>query len=139
MAEIGSQRSEAGIITLPEFGVIEPERVLAVDDLFAVVSDKFPVSPGHTLIIPCRALTRFQELNAAERIKLLDWVDWAQKHLMARLAPPPDAFNLGVNDGKAAGQTMPQFHFHVIPRTRGDSSDPRGGIRWVKPDKAKYW
>lgn len=126
-------------VTLPAFGAIELKRVLAVDDLFAVVSDKFPVSPGHTLIIPRRALTRFQELNASERVRLLEWVDWAQKHLAATLSLRPDAFNLGVNDGKAAGQTMPQFHFHVIPRNNGDVADARGGIRWVKPDKAKYW
>jgi diadenosine tetraphosphate (Ap4A) HIT family hydrolase len=126
-------------LTLPAFGVIERERVLAVDDLFAVVSDKFPVSPGHTLIIPLRALARFQELNLAERARLLHWVGWAQEHLAATVTPRPDAFNLGVNDGKSAGQTMPQFHFHVIPRHGGDVTDPRGGIRWVKPDKARYW
>jgi diadenosine tetraphosphate (Ap4A) HIT family hydrolase len=125
--------------TLPAFGVIERERVLAADDLFAVVSDKFPVSPGHTLIIPRRALTRFQELTAAERLRLLDWVDWAQNRLLVMLTPPPDAFNLGVNDGKAAGQTMAQFHFHVIPRHDGDVADPRGGVRWVIPGKARYW
>lgn len=126
-------------VTLPAFGVIERERVLAADDLFAVVSDKYPVSPGHTLIIPRRALTRFQELNVAERLGLLEWVDWAQNRLLSTHTPPPDAFNLGVNDGKAAGQTMPQFHFHVIPRYKGDVADPRGGVRWVIPGKAKYW
>lgn len=126
-------------LTLPAFGAIERERVLAVDDLFAVVSDGFPVSSGHTLIIPRRALTRFQELNAAEKARLLVWVEWAQNRLLATLSPAPDAFNLGVNNGKAAGQTMPQFHFHVIPRHHGDVADPRGGIRWVKPEKAKYW
>ena len=126
-------------LNLPGFGLIERERVLTSDELFAVVSDKFPVSPGHTLIIPLRALTRFQELNTAEKLRLLDWVDWVQSRLVTTLSPPPDAFNLGVNDGKAAGQTMPQFHFHVIPRRNGDVADPRGGIRWVKPDKAKYW
>lgn len=135
-----NSRPEAGKeVTLPAFGVVERERVLAADDLFAVVSDKFPVSPGHTLIIPRRALARFQELNASERVRLLEWVDWAQNRLLATLAPPPDAFNLGVNDGKAAGQTMPQFHFHVIPRNSGDVADPRGGIRWVMPGQAKYW
>ena len=126
-------------LTLPAFGLIEPERVLAKDELFAVVSDKFPVSPGHTLIIPRRTLTRFQELNANEKARLLEWVDWAQRHLEATLAPAPEGFNLGVNDGKAAGQTMAQFHFHIIPRHGGDVPDPRGGVRWVIPGKAKYW
>ena len=126
-------------LTLPAFGLTEPERVLATDDLFAVVSDKFPVSPGHTLIVPRRPLARFHELAAAEKTRLLEWVDWAQRHLAATLTPPPEAFNLGVNDGKAAGQTMPQFHFHVIPRHIGDVPDARGGVRWVIPGKAKYW
>ncbi len=126
-------------LTLPAFGFIDPERVLAKDDLFAVVSDKFPVSPGHTLIIPRRTLTRFQELNATEKARLLEWVDWTQRHLEATLVSAPEGFNLGVNDGKVAGQTMAQFHFHVIPRHGGDVPDPRGGVRWVIPGKAKYW
>lgn len=135
-----TSHSDAGNdLTLPAFGLIEPERVLAADDLFAVVSDKFPVSAGHTLIIPRRALTRFQALSAKEKLRLLEWVEWAQNRLLAMQSPPPAAFNLGVNDGKAAGQTIAQFHFHVIPRWSGDVADPRGGVRWVVPDKAKYW
>jgi diadenosine tetraphosphate (Ap4A) HIT family hydrolase len=140
MTTKSSKRPDGGSdLNLPAFGQIESERVLAMDDLFAVVSDKFPVSPGHTLIIPRRALTRFQELNAAEKLRLLEWVEWAQERLQQTLTPPPEAFNLGVNDGKVAGQTMPQFHFHVIPRHTGDVADPRGGVRWVIPAKAKYW
>jgi diadenosine tetraphosphate (Ap4A) HIT family hydrolase len=126
-------------LTLPAFGLIETERVLATDELFAVVGDKFPVSPGHTLIIPRRPLTRFRELKAVEKLRLLELVEWTQRHLEATLVPPPEGFNLGVNDGKAAGQTMAQFHFHVIPRHSGDMPDPRGGVRWVIPGKAKYW
>ncbi len=57
----------------------------------------------------------------------------------SRLDPKPDAFNLGLNDGPAAGQTMPQLHFHVIPRYTGDVPDPRGGIRHIIPSKAAYW
>lgn len=129
----------SGALKLPAFGLIESNRVLATDDLFAVVSDKFPISPGHTLIIPRRPLTRFQELNAAEKSRLLELVEWTQEQLQKTLTPPPEAFNLGVNDGIAAGQTMPQFHFHVIPRRIGDVADPRGGVRWVIPAKAKYW
>ena len=79
-------------LTLPAFGLIEPERVLAVDDLFAVVSDKFPVSPGHTLIIPRRPLTRFQELTPVEKSRLLEWVEWTQQHFAETLSPAPDGF-----------------------------------------------
>ena len=127
------------VLELPAFGMIEPDRVLAQDEMFAVVRDTDPVAPGHTLIIPRRPVNRFRELSAAEKTKLMTWVDWAQLHLQATLAPAPDGFNLGINDGKAAGQTMPQFHFHVIPRYTGDVPDARGGLRWVIPGKARYW
>lgn len=126
-------------LILPAFGTIEAERVLTLDDLFAVVRDKFPISPGHTLIIARRAVARFQDLSALEKERLLFRIDWVQKHLSATLVPPPDAFNFGLNDGPAAGQTMPQLHFHVIPRYKGDVPDPRGGVRWVVPSKACYW
>jgi len=64
---------------------------------------------------------------------------WTQQHLASQLNPTPDAFNLGLNDGPAAGQTMPQLHFHVIPRYTGDVPDPRGGIRHIIPSKAPCW
>jgi len=51
----------------------------------------------------------------------------------------PDGFNIGVNDGESAGQTVPHVHVHVIPRFKGDVPDPRGGIRWVVPENAPYW
>jgi diadenosine tetraphosphate (Ap4A) HIT family hydrolase len=128
-----------GGLRLPAFGDIEPARLLALDDLFAVVSDKYPISPGHTLIIARRPVARFQELTESEKSRLLVWVDWTQQHLTAQLNPAPDAYNLGLNDGPAAGQTMPQLHFHVIPRYAGDVPDPRGGVRWIIPSKACYW
>jgi diadenosine tetraphosphate (Ap4A) HIT family hydrolase len=126
-------------LKLPAFGEIEAARLLAVDDLFAVVADRFPVSPGHTLIIARRTVARFQELTGPEKARLLVWIDWTQQHLASQLSLTPDAFNLGLNDGPAAGQTMPQLHFHVIPRYTGDVPDPRGGIRYVIPSKAAYW
>lgn len=126
-------------LVLPHFGEIEPERILGADDLFGVITDKFPISPGHTLIVARRPVRLFQELTPAEKLALLDWVAWTQRHLTTSLTPAPDAFNLGLNDGPAAGQTMPQLHFHVIPRYAGDLPDPRGGLRWIIPHKARYW
>src|SRR5512137_338272 len=126
-------------LKLPTFGEVEPARLLAVDDLYAVVCDKFPISPGHTLIIARRPVARFQELTSAEKARLLVWIDWTEQRLASQLDPKPDAFNLGLNDGPAAGQTMAQVHFHVIPRYTGDIPDPRGGIRHIIPSKARYW
>jgi len=139
MPDQDPQKPSCVPLELPAFGVVEPERVLAQDDLFAVVRDKYPVAPGHALIIARRPVERFRELTATEKARLVEWVDWAQERLQATLAPVPGGFNLGVNDGKAAGQTMPQFHFHVIPRYAGDVPDARGGLRWVISAKARYW
>jgi len=135
----GRIETPARILTLPIFGEIEAARLLAVDDLFAVVSDRYPVAPGHTLIIARRPVTRFLELTGTEKARLLVWIDWTQEHLASSLSPAPDGFNLGINDGPAAGQTVLQLHFHVIPRYTGDVPDPRGGIRHVIPAKARYW
>jgi diadenosine tetraphosphate (Ap4A) HIT family hydrolase len=137
--DLGLSPNLSGPLDLPAFGDIEPARILALGNLFAVIADKFPISPGHALIIARRPIARFSELTPAEKARLLDLIDWTQKHLTESLNPPPDAFNLGLNDGPAAGQTIPQFHFHVIPRYAGDVPDPRGGIRWTIPAKASYW
>lgn len=139
MPASGTGQRDGGELVLPAFGVIERERLLAQDELFAVVRDKFPVTPGHTLIIPKRAAKRFRDLTEVEQSRLLRWARWTQDHLTTKQQPPPEDFNLGVNDGPTAGQTIPQFHFHVIPRCSGDVAEPRGGVRWVIPDKAKYW
>ena len=124
---------------LPVFGDVAADRIIALSDQFAIVYDKFPVSAGHALIIPRRAVARFQALTQSEKEGLICCIDWTQQHLLATLKPKPDAFNLGLNDGPAAGQTMPQFHFHIIPRYAGDVPDPRGGVRWVLPTHARYW
>ena len=80
MTEARNQMAEGGTVTLPAFGVIERERVLAVDELFAVVKDKFPVTPGHTLIIPRRAVLRFAELSAVGK-RFLPWNSQGDVHL----------------------------------------------------------
>lgn len=124
---------------MSEFGEIEHDRILAEDDLFIVVWDKYPVSPGHTLVIVRRLITRFAQLTPEERHRLIHWIDWGIRHLQCYLEPKPDGFNVGINDGVVAGQTVTQLHAHLIPRYKHDVSDPRGGIRHVIPNKAKYW
>ena len=99
--------------------------------------DAFPVSAGHTLVMPTRHEPDLFALNAEEQQAV--WTLVAQEHerLVEQLAP--DGFNVGINVGAAAGQTVPHAHVHLIPRHAGDVPDPRGGIRWVLPDRAAYW
>lgn len=99
--------------------------------------DTYPLSPGHTLVIPRQHEADLFDLDAAVRAAVWQLVDTVQSRLAQTLAP--DGFNIGVNAGLAAGQTIPHAHVHVIPRTAGDVADPRGGVRWVIPDKAPYW
>lgn len=120
------------------FPAIEPERILAQDDLFLVALDKFPVSEGHVLIIVKRVVSRFQDLTTDEKARITHWISWCESHLDRTLRPKPDAFNIGINDGLAAGQTVGQLHVHIIPRYKGDVPDPRGGVRFVIPSKARY-
>jgi diadenosine tetraphosphate (Ap4A) HIT family hydrolase len=99
--------------------------------------DAYPISPGHTLIVPRRHIGSFFEATTQERAELLALLDEAKLGLDEEFAPP--AFNIGINDGPAAGQTVPHLHIHLIPRYVGDRTDPRGGVRWIIPDKADYW
>jgi len=99
--------------------------------------DAFPVSPGHTLLAPKRHVGSLFDLDHTERDDVFSALSIARDYLMSEFKP--DGFNVGINDGIAAGQTVMHLHVHLIPRYAGDVGDPRGGIRWLFPDKAKYW
>jgi diadenosine tetraphosphate (Ap4A) HIT family hydrolase len=77
------------------------------------------------------------ELNEEERLAVLELLERAKERVAAQHRP--DGYNIGINDGAAAGQTVMHLHVHLIPRYRGDVADPRGGVRWIFPDKAPYW
>ena len=119
------------------FCALDDQRILFENDAFVVARDGFPVSPGHTLIIPKHHTTSVFDLSPEAFISLREALHWAKTHLDQAFAP--DSYNLGINDGPAAGQTVPHLHVHLIPRYHGDKPDPRGGIRWIIPEKAKYW
>jgi len=95
------------------------------------------LTKGHTLIIPRRHVASFFECTAEERQAMLELLG-AAKAVLDK-AHAPDGYNIGLNNGAAAGQTVMHIHMHLIPRYAGDASDPRGGVRWIFPDKAKYW
>lgn len=100
----------------------------------AAFDDAYPLSAGHALVIPKRHVARLDELERDEYLELWSLVDRVRRSLAHA-----DGFNVGVNDGESAGQTVSHVHVHVIPRRAGDAEDPRGGIRWVLPDRAAYW
>lgn len=102
-----------------------------------MIRDGFPVSEGHTLVIPKRHVASLFELSH-EEVGEINSLLFAAKVEIDR-AFSPDGYNVGINDGAAAGQTVPHLHVHLIPRYAGDSPDPRGGVRWVMPEKADYW
>ena len=107
------------------------------NELAIVIVDGFPVSRGHSLIIPRRHFPSLFEATEEERAALWELLDQTREHLLTRYHP--DSFNIGINDGISAGQTVMHLHIHIIPRYTGDTADPRGGIRWILPDKAPYW
>ena len=131
------------------FCQIAPERIIAQNEHAFAIRDAFPVSPGHTLIISRRHIASFFETTQAEKIALLELLDasrngvgafFAQQNISSDpLSAMPDAYSIGINDGPAAGQTVPHLHIHLIPRYKNDVEDPRGGVRWVVPEKARYW
>jgi len=99
--------------------------------------DSYPLNPGHVLIVPRRHVASWFEATAAERDEMLRLADDARRIVVEKHRP--DAFNLGINDGAAAGQSVPHVHLHLIPRYAGDVREPRGGVRWIIPDRAAYW
>ena len=105
--------------------------------LAVAIDDGFPVAQGHTLVVPRLHCADVFELTPAEFEAVWSVVRELRDELHARLRP--DGFTIGVNAGEAAGQTVAHAHVHVIPRFHGDVPDPRGGVRWVIPQRAAYW
>ena len=119
------------------FCALPENRLLHTQEGWNIIRDAYPVSPGHTLIIPRRHINSFFELNEDEFVSLFPLLCEIKEQLENEYSP--QGFNIGVNDGKAAGQTVMHMHVHLIPRYAGDVEDPRGGIRLMFPDKARYW
>ena len=116
---------------------LDQSSIVLVNDHAVAIYDAFPVTLGHSLIIPKRHVESFFETTKEEQAAMLDLLDEMRWILLRELNP--DGFNIGVNDGAAAGQTVMHLHIHLIPRYTGDAEDPRGGVRWIMPDKAPYW
>ena len=109
---------------------------LAANDFAFAIFDAYPVTEGHTLVIPRRDVATWFDATLDERRALMDLVDDVKPILDERFEP--DGYNVGINIGEAAGQTVMHLHVHLIPRYHGDVEDPRGGVRYVIPHKANY-
>jgi len=113
------------------------ERIIDSNEFGMTIRDIFPISLGHTLVIPKRHVGSWFEITKDEQSELLELLRRAKIDLQEEFKP--DGYNIGINDGPAAGQTVPHLHMHLIPRYKNDQEDPRGGVRWIIPEKAKYW
>ena len=106
-------------------------------DAAVAFADSSPVAAGHTLVVPRRHVPTPFELSQREWDDLFRLVRAVHDRLAEERSP--DGVNIGINSGAPAGQTVPHAHVHVIPRSHGDARDPRGGVRWVVPERAAYW
>lgn len=119
------------------FCTLDHTRIIGSNTHAMAIMDGFPISTGHALIIPKRHIASIFEATREEREALFDLLELVKIDLQEKYNP--DGFNIGINDGAAAGQTVMHLHIHLIPRYIGDQTDPRGGVRWIFPDKADYW
>jgi diadenosine tetraphosphate (Ap4A) HIT family hydrolase len=115
----------------------EPDRVFHESGLVIGLWDCYPVSPGHALLVTRRHVTGWFDATPEEQQALTNAL--APARTAIEESHRPDGYNIGINCGDAAGQTVAHLHVHLIPRYQGDSDDPRGGVRRLFPDKACYW
>jgi len=131
---IGSRAMDA---TCPFCRALIQSPRLAENAHAVAITDAYPISRGHSLILSRRHVEDLFDLSTEEATSL--WALVPEVRRAIGTADSPAGFNIGVNVGAAAGQTVGHVHVHVIPRYLGDVKDPRGGVRWVIPERADYW
>ena len=112
-------------------------RIIAENSLCYLIGDKYPVTDGHSLVIPRRHVVDYFGMTSAEQIAA-NALLLQRKEELEQSDSSIDGFNIGMNSGSAAGQTIFHSHIHLIPRRSGDIEDPTGGVRFVIPEKANY-
>ena len=115
---------------------IGDERILYSDSDFFIIKDNYAVSPGHILIITNGSEKDYFELSHQKKVKLIDMIQKCKD--IVEKDNKPDGYNIGMNCGESAGQTVMQFHCHLIPRYIGDVENPRGGVRHAVVGKGYY-
>ena len=118
------------------FQQLDESRKIFTGSHFFIIEDGFPVSPGHLLIISKDPKTDYFALSIEERTELHELIYTAKQ--IVESSHKPDGYNIGMNCGEAAGQTVFHFHCHIIPRYQGDTENPRGGVRHCIPGKGYY-
>lgn len=113
-----------------------PEKIIQENELAYAIYDKYPVSPGHALIITKRHVAEVFDATREEENALWRLVKAVKNEICEKY--DPDGWNIGINCGEASGQTIPHLHIHLIPRYKGDMEEPEGGVRGVIPEKRKY-
>jgi diadenosine tetraphosphate (Ap4A) HIT family hydrolase len=121
---------------MKDFTNIDPNKILFSNEYFFIIKDNFPVSPGHLLIITNKVRNNFFELTKEERENLNEVIEIGKAIIEKDFKP--DGYNIGMNCGEAAGQTVFHFHCHLIPRYNGDMENPRGGVRHCINGKGYY-
>ena len=116
---------------------IEDGEVIEQSTLAVAFADGFPISPGHTLVVSKRHEADFFALSDMEQAAMWVVALRAKDRIMAD--HEPTGFNVAINVGADAGQLVDHAHLHIVPRYEGDVDDPRGGVRWVIPEHARYW
>ncbi|MBL1275860.1 MAG: HIT family protein [Ectothiorhodospiraceae bacterium] len=112
------------------------ERIIGECDDTITFIDSYPATPGHTLVIPKRHFPSFFEATEDELLAIGKAIQKAKAVLDKEFTP--DGYNIGINVGEAAGQSVEHLHVHIMPRYKGDVEDPRGGVRWILRNKANY-
>jgi diadenosine tetraphosphate (Ap4A) HIT family hydrolase len=119
------------------FCLSKPGRLIMIEGKHSFAAwDRHPASPGHFLVIPYRHVSDYFDINDEEREELWKLVN--EGKAMAEEKHKPDGYNIGINIGKWAGQSIPHLHIHVIPRYQGDVENPKGGVRGVIPQNKLY-
>ena len=114
----------------------DPKGVTLSNELAYSARDSYAVSPGHSVVIPKRHVASFFDLTPDEVIACMELIKEEKRLIDAEFKP--DGYNIGVNVGPAAGQSIYHVHIHIIPRYQGDVENPQGGVRHVIPKKAYY-
>lgn len=125
------------LLNCPFCEIVDRGSVEFVWGSVAVIRDRFPVTEGHRLVIPVRHVFDWFDMSDDERTDTIEALS-RLRTLVVTTDPSVSAFNVGINAGEAAGQTIGHAHTHLIPRRRGDTDDPRGGVRGVIPEKQSY-